>query len=186
VGHFLGLLHTFNGDTCFETDCTTQGDRVCDTEPHSNSHTYDNTCNENIECGSREPVENIMNYSGIKCGSIFTAGQRDRMKNIIQTALPNLPNQPGCNQVTSIVKASKLQIFQVYPNPANTHIVYENSVNTVITVISSPGKMMLKEGFTAGTHQLKIDTWPEGLYFIQVSSVDGMRLYKLSVIKVSK
>jgi hypothetical protein len=186
VGHFLGLLHTFNGDTCFETDCTTQGDRVCDTEPHSNSHTYDNTCNETIECGTREPVENIMNYTGIKCGSIFTAGQRDRMKNIIQSFLPNLPNQPSCNPVTSTDEKTALPKFQVYPNPASTYVVYESSFNAIITVVTTTGKIMLKEHLTAGTHQLKIDTWPEGIYFIQISSVDGIRLYKLSVIKDSK
>ncbi|MFN5236362.1 MAG: M43 family zinc metalloprotease, partial [Bacteroidota bacterium] len=61
VGHYLGLLHTFEGESCTETDCATQGDRVCDTEPHSNSVPNDPSCGEYAECTTREPVENIMN-----------------------------------------------------------------------------------------------------------------------------
>ena len=32
MGHYLGLYHTFEGG-CYNADCLTSGDRVCDTPP---------------------------------------------------------------------------------------------------------------------------------------------------------
>jgi hypothetical protein len=186
VGHFLGLLHTFNGDTCFETDCTTQGDRVCDTEPHSNAYTYDVSCNETIECGTREPVENIMNYTGITCGSIFTAGQRDRMKSFIQSYLQALPNQYGCNQVTSISENTVVPQFNVFPNPAGTQVTFESTTFAEVTIYSSTGKIMHQHTMDAGSHQSQTDLWPTGMYIIHVNTAQGRSTYKLSVLRKSK
>ncbi|MFN5919867.1 MAG: zinc-dependent metalloprotease [Bacteroidota bacterium] len=183
VGHFLGLLHTFNGDTCFETDCTTQGDQVCDTEPHSNSKPYDVSCNETIECGTREPVENIMNYSGITCGSIFTAGQRDRMKTVIQTSLQALPNQPACNQVTSINEWSIQYPFKLFPNPASTQVTVENSTDAEVSVYSSTGMLLFEQSMTAGKHHWQTDLWAPGMYIIRVKSPLGSRYFRLSVLQ---
>lgn len=90
VGHSFNLLHTFQGSTppmppapgvCPpNTNCATQGDMVCDTEPH-----YDygaGSCNtgQTNNCTSTtfddRTARNIMNYTS--CDDRFTAGQRDR------------------------------------------------------------------------------------------------------------
>jgi len=88
VGHYLGLYHTFQGSsdssTCPDNnDCTTDGDLVCDTDPHalvSGCPTGKNKCNNN---SSWIPVVyNIMNYSS--CPNRFTAGQKERMLFMLQ------------------------------------------------------------------------------------------------------
>jgi len=81
IGHAFNLPHTFDGDedgtTCpLNTNCSNQGDRVCDTPPHKVG-----------DCGSSNPCStegiwdnsrrNYMSY----CGSTnrFTQGQKERM-----------------------------------------------------------------------------------------------------------
>ena len=173
TGHFFGLLHTFQGASCTETDCQNQGDRVCDTEPHTNSVSNDQNCQEFIECGAREPVENLMNYSGITCGNIFTAGQKARMKNFIANFFQSLVNQPSC-QVSAVATPSPTADWQIYPNPAtdwvsgtasNTcHFRLSNTLSNVVTVFSAtPGAP-----FT-----LQIDHLKPGMYFIEALNEAG-------------
>ncbi len=86
IGHAFNLPHTFDGDfdgtDCpLNSNCLTQGDRVCDTPPHKIS-----------DCGSTNPCttegiwdnsrRNYMSY----CGGTnrFTQGQKERMHASLQ------------------------------------------------------------------------------------------------------
>jgi hypothetical protein len=83
VGHAFNLYHTFEGDngggTCpTNANCTTDGDRVCDTDPLKrtmfNCPTGINSCTGN-PYGTL--VHNFMDYSS--CQDRFTAGQATRV-----------------------------------------------------------------------------------------------------------
>ena len=73
VGHWLGLYHTF------ENGCSSPGDEVSDTPPHTVNFdcppTSTNTCSD----GGNDPVTNYMNYVDDACMWTFTSGQIDRM-----------------------------------------------------------------------------------------------------------
>lgn len=79
LGHWLGLPHTFYpytfcADAFAETDCATQGDRVCDTP--ANVEAYG--CND--VCSSGFDPNNFMAYTNYTCPSAkFTDGQIERM-----------------------------------------------------------------------------------------------------------
>lgn len=82
LGHGMGLYHTFEGDggAAFcppNTDCTLQGDRVCDTPPHKSSDCslLVSPCNTTL-VDWENSCTNFMSYC---LTSRFTAGQRDRM-----------------------------------------------------------------------------------------------------------
>ena len=79
VGHYLSLLHTFNATASCgaETNCGSQGDRVCDTPPTTGSI----GCSA-IEC-PETMVENFMDYSNDPCMDSFTEGQRTRMRDAL-------------------------------------------------------------------------------------------------------
>lgn len=98
VGHGLFLFHTFEGDggntSCpVNTDCTTSGDRCCDTPPHKQS-----------DCGASNPCSGVgiwdntrYNYMSYCVPSIgrFTFDQKARMQAVM--AVP-----PRLSLVTSL------------------------------------------------------------------------------------
>jgi len=77
VGHYLGLLHTFEGG-CGGGGCSTSGDLICDTNAESSSN-Y-GCATSSISCGSPDPVRNYMDYSDDTCMTGFTADQANRMR----------------------------------------------------------------------------------------------------------
>lgn len=81
IGHAFNLYHVFEGSSgsCVaNTNCSTQGDLVCDTDPvtsTSTCRTGTNTCNSLPYSINTE--NNFMAYTA--CFTLFTQGQKDRM-----------------------------------------------------------------------------------------------------------
>ncbi len=105
VGHWLGLLHTFQG-SCFNNNCLTDNDKVCDTPPLLTSTPLSlacsatpNTCaTDDDDITAQNPfrpagnggagdqfdmIENYMDYSSDSCMNRFTAGQLVRMESYL-------------------------------------------------------------------------------------------------------
>lgn len=91
VGHWLGLYHTFQGESCLGDDsltCANGGDHCCDTRAHYNPVNY-TTCPPDTQrvCSSAnafygntpDPVRNYMNYVPEMCYTNFTADQMSIM-----------------------------------------------------------------------------------------------------------
>jgi PKD repeat protein len=78
VGHWLGLLHPFQGGC--ESNCSNRGDYICDTppvdEPSYGCPTGNNTCSGDSP-NEVDMVENFMDYANGNCQNAFTEGQRD-------------------------------------------------------------------------------------------------------------
>ncbi len=85
LGHWLGMYHTFQ-DGCGTDTCTT-GDLVCDTppveDPHYGCPVSANTCSNDVP-DVNDLVDNYMDYTDDACKSMLTAGQRDRIQNMLQ------------------------------------------------------------------------------------------------------
>ncbi|WP_375562283.1 Calx-beta domain-containing protein [Bernardetia sp. OM2101] len=89
-GHAFALHHTFhkaetgddssNDTDCpLNTDCTTQGDLICDTAPQADDPFQCTTNN----CGSTDVLTNYMSYSN--CSDRFTPNQVTRMRTALET-----------------------------------------------------------------------------------------------------
>jgi hypothetical protein len=121
MGHAFGVFHPFqgaSGSTCsVDADCTIQGDRVCDTDPITQSFTCRTGTNDCTGTPySINTEKNFMSYSG--CATLFTAGQKVRMLAAaassfrtyggtwaLKTGYPipsfNSPSSANCSPVTS-------------------------------------------------------------------------------------
>jgi len=116
VGHYLGLYHTFEGG-CTNDDCQLNGDRICDTPPDQSTAPVDcgasiNTCNTDEDDTSvnnpfrstalgglgdqNDMFINYMDYGDLPCYSAFTAGQKERMTNVLLTSRQSLLESYGC------------------------------------------------------------------------------------------
>ncbi len=96
MGHFFSLYHPFfdggNETTCADnTDCTQDGDKVCDTEPELNvpCGTSSNSCNGNQPFVIADADKNytvLNNFMGYtNCQWMFTEGQKARARSALLT-----------------------------------------------------------------------------------------------------
>ncbi|CAD6893577.1 unnamed protein product [Tilletia controversa] len=77
VGHWLGLYHPFQGESCSSSSL---GDYVTDTPlqstPSFGCPTSKNTCS----AAGADSIHNFMDYSDDACMQMFTAGQQTRLR----------------------------------------------------------------------------------------------------------
>jgi len=104
LGHAFGLYHTFEDDAggaaCPPNgNCSTDGDRVCDTPPHERTSGCP-TGTTNL-CGTLRDnhMHNYMDYSSDICQTEFTAGQKTRARNEINTGRASLLTSNACTPV---------------------------------------------------------------------------------------
>ncbi|MEP6728865.1 MAG: PKD domain-containing protein, partial [Bacteroidota bacterium] len=104
TGHYLGLYHTFEGN-CTNNDCTTDGDKVCDTPPDQSTAgvscgTHVNSCTTDALSGfatdQNDLTEDYMDYGNFNCMKVFTQGQSDRMNWFIQNVRQSLLACKSC------------------------------------------------------------------------------------------
>ncbi|KAL2061241.1 hypothetical protein VTL71DRAFT_7514 [Oculimacula yallundae] len=85
VGHWMGLFHTFEGQSC-----SGSGDSVADTpqqlSPSSGCPTGRDSC---PNAAGLDPIHNYMDYSYDACYDNFTAGQNTRMLSMWNTYRAN-------------------------------------------------------------------------------------------------
>lgn len=95
VGHFLALDHTFEGQSCSESNCNTQGDGICDTPPTVQG----STCN-SPACSNTQ-VENYMDYTSETCQDQFTSGQSTVMRGVLAGVRSDLVNTSNCASIST-------------------------------------------------------------------------------------
>jgi len=98
LGHYLGLYHTFRltSDCDPESNCSAQGDQVCDTPPTTGSA----GCSA-LDC-PETMVENYMDYAYDQCVNAFTEGQRTRMRNSLLGYRESLLDSEGLIPVVAV------------------------------------------------------------------------------------
>jgi hypothetical protein len=84
VGHYFGLLHTFDGGCCNSYTC---GDLIMDTNAESGPFYY---CGPRTTCGTPDPTTNYMDYSEDLCMYEFTSEQENRMTCSVVNYRPGL------------------------------------------------------------------------------------------------
>lgn len=137
VGHYLNLYHPWGPES--QSGCN-DDDEVDDTPRCQNPFfsTYPNPCREDPEkhrCGNgriERMTENYMDYSADECLTIFTQGQKNRMRNAIADYRSKLVHYgnveaTGCEALyDSLNRASANEALypdvEVYPNPPGDFI----------------------------------------------------------------
>jgi gliding motility-associated-like protein len=105
MGIYLGLYETFHGG-CFNQNCLTDGDKVCDTPP--DAHAGRTTCDENginscfsdsisgFDTDQLDLKTNFMDHYNHVCANDFTEGQSVRMEMAIIEPRKSLLESTAC------------------------------------------------------------------------------------------
>jgi PKD repeat protein len=105
LGHYLGLYHTFEGN-CTNTNCLTQGDRICDTPPDQSTSSLPCTetfssCSTDTQSGpfstdQPDMTQNFLDYGILACFHDYTPDQATRMNATLDGIRKSLLESKGC------------------------------------------------------------------------------------------
>ena len=122
IGHCLGLYHTFlSFSTGCGAECDTTGDEVCDTPPTTPTYGCDTTnlCSNDLLGPSAftmdmaDQLENYMSYND--CQSLFTQGQKNRMRGFLTT----LDTLNGLYLDNNLIATGLMQLTTIAELPIN-------------------------------------------------------------------
>lgn len=144
IGHYFGLLHTWQGRDCKNDDCLADGDLVCDTPPDMSvfNSCDDNSCstdtlsnfsNNTFFSDTLDMGTNFMDYGNGECSLDFSLGQAERMQFTIESSYPNLPYELRANSCSSTCdeRSVQIEIQDVYPVAGNTLDFSSSSTGTI-------------------------------------------------------
>jgi hypothetical protein len=136
VGHFFGLYHNNEGNSCLNDNCLLDNDHVCDTPPEFQPAYCDsNTCNTDMNDTSgfnpftvdMNDISNIM-MPILGCPYLFTQGQADRMNFFLYGTRNLLLSSNGCGQHPSNNALPTAQIG-AFTNVCNGYQFISNTIN---------------------------------------------------------
>jgi hypothetical protein len=176
VGHYLGLLHTF------ENGCSAPGDFIEDTpseaSPAIGMSVARNTCPDVGE----DPVHNYMDTAMDAGMSEFTAGQAERMNAIVAVYRPSLLDAPALPGREALVDASSLadqtraiEFRGAFPNPFRTETAIRftlpRSEHVSLRIYSLAGQLvrtLMDAQLPAGAHSALFSgrDLPSGTYYL--------------------
>jgi hypothetical protein len=178
IGHYLGLLHTFQGG------CVAPGDEVDDT-PFEASPAFGcpigrNTCPQPGD----DPIHNYMDYTDDACYTEFTAGQIVRSQAIVPAYRPSLFLEPIAQNAASPAQSMQdgaepedghvLAYRGAIPNPFQRETAIRftlpSSQAVSLRVYSVTGQLvrtLLDAQLPPGDHSamFRADNLPSGVYF---------------------
>jgi len=162
IGHYLGLLHTFESYNC------NSNNDFCEDTPKN--ITENNGCNlQRQNCGNLVMIQNFMDYTDDKCMALFTKDQVARMRQVLK----NSPQRKELND-SPVLGPENEDITEkiiIYPNPTtdfvqlasiskNTFLDYEiyNYLGQKIANGTIENQQIDMRPFAKGVYLLKIRT----------------------------
>ena len=177
VGHGFYAYHTFEGDGgnayCPpDSNCSTTGDRVCDTPPHKQS-----------DCGASNPCSLTGNWDDSRynymsyCGSLdrFTQGQKDRMRAVaIVSPRSALLTSLGCSSPLNVENATAFESsVSVYPNPVTDKLFIKSFFeNAWVTIYDVLGRTEMNS-IVGSQEYLDISNLPTGVHQLRIACSKG-------------
>lgn len=167
-GHAFSLRHTFEGDAngtaCPPTGpCATTGDLVCDTEPHIRSASSPGWCpvgdaNPCTGGASYKNVQhNIMDYTNCPPDR-FTAGQRDRVMQVLNNERTGYKYSAGLLAPSGTVKAACIPTSTTTTGNFGPYIVDFNGMNVWTGDMSLENAAYIDHAYTQQSYAAKGDT----------------------------
>ena len=182
LGHFFNLWHTFQ--SCTNTNCNTQGDRVCDTPPQDVDTGGCPSVGSVPGCDGVTPVltMNYMDYTNDACMYMFTVGQANRMTAWYNAISSQLQTNVLANN--DFVKNN----FSIAPNPNKGVFSIQLSEaidNYSVIIIDALGREIFNAEYNQTSdlvQNIELDNALSGMYFVTIQS-KGAQITKKIIIE---
>lgn len=180
VGHYLGLRHIWgDGGLLGPNDCA-QSDGIEDT-PFANAQSEFDCDTTKNTCAQVEPyyqadmpdlIENYMDYASESCMNMFTQGQVDLMRNVLQGPRSGLIE--GSSAITPIAFPSP---WLIYPNPARNNITIKSLTDGQrvkhVQITDINGRILVNidrlEDLNSADRSIQLPDLPAGIYMVRIN-----------------
>lgn len=84
-------------------------------------------------------------------------------------------------ELTSVLPVSQLNNLKIYPAITNDALFIENNevTKTLVSVYTLSGKLLIRQDLALHQNELHLAAFPEGMYLIRLSSVEGEKTFKV-------
>jgi hypothetical protein len=180
VGHYLGLRHIWGDGSLFGTSCNGD-DGIADTPKASSQSQFDcdttkNTC---VDAGINFPdmIENYMDYSNEDCQNMFTAGQVNIMRNVLEGPRKLLV------EINSANTEGPHFHFSVSPNPASKYLTFDWQEKDAcdVTIYDTLGKNCKHIHNIETSQSIDLQGFTAGFYLMKIQSNGKSQILKLMV-----
>ncbi|MCB9203232.1 MAG: T9SS type A sorting domain-containing protein [Flavobacteriales bacterium] len=175
MGHFLGLLHVFQGEFCGGS-----GDYCDDTPVQSTSS---NSCLlAKDSCPSLpgvDMVENYMDYTYDSCMNVFTQDQKDRIWTVLDVS-PRRKSLKNTNAFDQIIPEEDITI-EFHDSNSNTEqvVIYIKNVNDArVTIYSIYGELVYDKKIVPLRTTIDTSYFDSGIYIINVEAGKNTKILK--------
>ncbi len=187
VGHYLGLRHIWGDDqgSPFAPVAKCAGDvdggedGIDDTpdatvaSQQTCNHSA-NTCPDpNMDQDYPDQIENFMDYSDDACLNMFTKGQVDLMRTVIELYRPGIATKV-INTPSSVKELpfTAMQL-QVFPNPSKdvvNIVVNEVHEDAVLQIFNAQGSLVYNQKMTGAAAKINVAAFTAGVYVAVVKT----------------
>jgi hypothetical protein len=169
LGHFFNLEHTFAGCST-STNCTTKGDKVCDTPASDASVGGCPVAGSITKCSVATLTMNYMDYTNDACMYMFTTGQATRMLAYYNTISGQFK--------TNVLSTNNFFVnnFSIVPNPNKG--IFDIQLKSVlndysISVYDTTGRLLFEKEYVNNNDLNQIITLNDpmkGVYLVSIRS----------------
>jgi Pregnancy-associated plasma protein-A/Secretion system C-terminal sorting domain len=180
VGHYLGLRHIWGDGSLLGTSCNGE-DGIADTPKASGQSQFDcdttkNTC---VDSGVDFPdmIENYMDYSNEDCQNMFTAGQINIMRNVLEGPRKLLVDNTNANNENTVFKTL------ISPNPTSEFLNFNWSENAAcdVTIYDVLGRSRKQIKNIKESQVIDLQDFTHGLYFLNINSQGKNQVLKIVI-----
>lgn len=178
LGHYLGLLHTFNdnevcsdNDFCNDTPIQRTSSTLCDLNKDSCPN-----------LAGKDMVQNYMDYTHDMCMNIFTQDQFSRMDVVLNHAIRRKSLRDSLNVDESpFLKEHNLLVKPIYNSSNDVEyllIEQKNLTQITVQIYNNTGSLIFNQSFQDKKIQIPTQNFNSGVYIVYVNSSSGTDKHK--------
>jgi Pregnancy-associated plasma protein-A/Secretion system C-terminal sorting domain len=184
VGHYLGLRHIWGDGSLLGSSCEGE-DGIGDTPKASSQSKFDcdQTKNSCVDAGATDlpdMVENFMDYSEEGCQNMFTKGQVDMMRSVLEG-----PRKKLLEKISAATDIPTTFAAAISPNPSNGNVFFDWKENQPyeLKISDMYGRIIERTANNTTSRNVDLSQNSAGIYLFEIRSANRFQVVKVVLSK---